>query len=98
MRIVTFRTIKEFALKYPDSELLLRNWYHKTLNSQWKNIYEVRNVFNSVDYVGNDRYVFNIKRNNYCLIVIIIFLSKKIYIRFIGTHAEYDRIKDCSTV
>jgi len=48
--------------------------------------------FNSVDYVGNNRYVFNIKGNDYRLIVIVIFISKKIYIRFIGTHSEYDKI------
>ncbi len=98
MRIVTFRAIKEFALKYPDGELPLRDWYHKTLNSQWKNFNDIRKTFRSADYVGNDRYVFNIKGNNCRLIAIVIFVSQKVYIRFIGTHAEYDKIKDCSTI
>ncbi len=98
MRIVTFRTIKEFALKYPDFELPLRDWYHKTLNSQWKTFNDIRKTFRSADYVGNDRYVFNIKGNNCRLIAIVIFVSQKVYIRFIGTHTEYDRIKDCSII
>ena len=98
MRIVTFRAIKEFALKYPDSELSLRDWYHKTMNSQWKSFNDIRKTFSSVDYVGNDRYIFNVRGNKYRLIAVVIFISQKVYIRFIGTHAEYDKIKDCSTI
>lgn len=98
MRIVTFRAIKEFSLKYPDSELPLRDWYHKTLNSRWKTFNDIRKTFRSADYIGNDRYVFNVKGNNCRLIAIVIFISQKVYVRFIGTRAEYDKIKDCSTV
>ena len=50
---------------------------------------------NSVDYVGNDRFVFNIKGNDYRLVAMILFAAKKVFIRWIGTHKEYDN-KDCS--
>lgn len=52
----------------------------------------MRKDFNSVDYMGNQRYVFNIKGNNYRLIVAVKFTPELVYIRFVGTHQEYDRI------
>ena len=58
----------------------------------------LKKTFNSVDNVGNQYYVFNIKGNNYRLIVVIKFTIQFVYIRFIGTHAEYDKITDCSTI
>ncbi|MDD2982812.1 MAG: type II toxin-antitoxin system HigB family toxin [Crocinitomicaceae bacterium] len=57
----------------------------------------MKKTFNSVDSVGNDRYVFNIKGNNYRLVAMIFFDIRTIYIRFIGTHKEYDKV-DCKTV
>ena len=57
----------------------------------------MRKDFNSVDYVGNQRYVFNIKGNNYRLVVAIKFTPELVYIRFVGTHEEYGRI-DASTI
>ncbi|MDR0793507.1 MAG: type II toxin-antitoxin system HigB family toxin [Chitinophagaceae bacterium] len=97
MRIVTFKTIKEFSEKYSDADMPLREWYKKVKDSEWDNFAEVKQTFNSVDNVGNNRFVFNIKGNTYRLVAIIIFASKKVYIRFIGTHSEYDKI-DCSTI
>lgn len=55
-------------------------------------------MFNTVDYVGNDRYVFNIKGNDYRLIVVIRFVKGRVFIRFIGTHAEYDKITDIKNI
>jgi mRNA interferase HigB len=98
MRIVTFRFIQEYAEKHPNSDTPLREWYKKTKASEWNCFSDIKKTFNSVDSVGNNRFVFNIKGNNYRLIAIVIFASKKVYVRFIGTHAEYDRIKDFSTI
>jgi len=92
MRIITLKTIKDFYAKHPTAKTPLLSWYYLTKRSQWSNLNAIKQDFNSVDYVGNDRFVFNIKGNNYRLIAIIIFASKKVYIRFIGTHAEYDKI------
>ncbi|MDE6696037.1 MAG: type II toxin-antitoxin system HigB family toxin [Muribaculaceae bacterium] len=54
--------------------------------------------FPSADYVGNQHYVFNIRGNRYRLIVVVKFTIGRVFIRFVGTHEEYDRIKDCSTI
>ncbi len=51
-----------------------------------------------MDSVGNKRYVFNIKGNNYRVVVLILFVTGRVYIRFIGTHAEYDKIKDIKNI
>ena len=97
MRIVSFKRIKEFSALHPDAELPLCKWYHVTEYSVWNNISDVKNTFSSADYVGNDRFVFNIKGNDYRLVAIIIFVSKKVYIRFIGTHSEYNKI-NCKNI
>lgn len=94
MRIVTYKRIKEFSRKHSDAENPLNYWYHTVRKKEWNNLSELRNDFNSVDYVGNHRFVFNIKGNNYRLVAIISFNAQKVYIRFIGTHSEYDKIKN----
>ncbi len=98
MRIVTYKRIKEFIGLHADSENSLNFWYHAVTGKNWDNINELKQDFNSVDYVGNHRFVFNIKGNNYRLVTIVSFNAKKVYIRFIGTHAEYDRIKDIKNI
>jgi mRNA interferase HigB len=92
MRIVTFKRIKDFIEKDCNASIALNEWYHKVSGANWNNLLELKMDYNNVDYVGNERYVFNIKGNHYRVVCIIIFASKKVYIRFIGTHAEYDKI------
>ena len=94
MRIVTFAIIKEYVSKRPDADKALREWYKKTEKSQWNCFSDIKQTFNSVDSVGNNRFVFNIKGNDYRLVAIVIFASQKVYIRCIGTHKEYNKI-DC---
>ena len=98
MRIVTYKRIKEFSEKYADAENPLNFWYHTVISKEWDSFNDVKLTFNSVDYVGNHRYVFNIKGNTYRLVAIISFNSKKVYIRFIGTHSEYDKINDIKNI
>ncbi|ASS49371.1 MAG: addiction module toxin RelE [Candidatus Fluviicola riflensis] len=85
------------APRHADSIDALNKWYAETKNADWGNFTEIKKTFNSVDAVGNDRYVFNIKGNKYRLVVLIFFDVRTMYIRFIGTHKEYDKI-DCATV
>jgi len=92
MRIVTFKRIQEFSKKHADSKVALEEWFHKLSRLEIKNLNDLKRHFPGVDYVGNERFVFNIKGNNYRLISILIFASQKAYIRFIGTHADYDKI------
>ena len=97
MRIVSFKMIKEFSAIHSDAEIPLCKWFHVTESSLWNNFNDIKKTFSSVDYIGNDRFVFNIKGNVYRLVAIIIFASKKVYIRFIGTHREYDKI-NCENI
>lgn len=98
MRIITYKRIKEFSEKHADSLIPLNVWYHTTNSKSWKNLIEIKQTFNCVDFVGNNRFVFNIKGNDYRLIAIISFNAQKVYIRFIGTHADYDKIKDLKNI
>ena len=98
MRIFVYKTLVEYYTKHPESKIALEEWFNKTKKSEWNNFAEMKKTFNSVDSIGNRRYVFNIKGNTYRLVAIILFVPKYVYIRFIGTHAEYDKIEDCSTI
>ena len=98
MRIIAKSTLVEYYTKNPQSKQPLEDWYEMTKKAEWGNISDIRATFNAVDYVGNDRYVFNIKGNDYRLVVVIRFAKGRVYIRFIGTHAEYDKIKDIKNI
>lgn len=74
MRIVTFSKIKEFTEKQASSDVALRDWYFKAKRSEWNTLNDIKQTFNSVDYVGNNRYVFNIKGNDYRLLLLLSFL------------------------
>jgi mRNA interferase HigB len=98
MRIFTEQTLREYIEKHPDTRTALQEWVTIVKRSEWRCFADVKATFNSVDNVGNQHYVFNIKgKNNHRLVVVIEFTIQFVYIRFIGTHAEYDRI-DCSTI
>lgn len=99
MRIVSHRKLKEFyeTKGREDSRVALERWYDVAEKAEWKNLSEIKVDFPSTDYVGNQHYVFNIKGNNYRLVVVIKFTIGYVFIRFVGTHEEYDKI-DCSTI
>lgn len=97
MRIFTEQTLKEFAEAHPSVRTALQIWSMVVKKSEWKNFSDVRQTFNSVDCVGDQRYVFNIKGNEYRLVAVIKFTIGFVYVRFIGTHKEYDKI-DSRTV
>ena len=97
MRVIAISTLREFWTKHPDSEQALREWYVKTDRVNWSSLNDIRNDSNSVENVKNQRYVFNIKGNDYRLVAAIKFTPKLVYIRFVGTHSEYDKI-DASTI
>lgn len=97
MRIFTEQVLKEYAEANMNARVALQEWVSIVKRNDWTCFADVKNTFNNVDSVGNQRYVFNIKGNNYRLVVVIKFTLKFVYIRFIGTHAEYDKI-DCLTV
>ena len=98
MRIISYKKIEDFAQKHKDSKVALDDWYAKVEKATWLSFSDMKNTFGSIDSVGNKRYVFNIKGNTYRLIALILLGQKIVYIRFIGTHTEYDKIKECSKI
>ncbi len=98
MRVISFKLIREFIAMHADADVPLRDWYKRTSKADWKSLADIKRTFNTADYVGNDRYVFDIKGNNYRIVAIVLFINKKVYLRFIGTHDEYERIKDIKNI
>ena len=99
MRIVSHRKLREFyeSRGREDAKVALERWYQIVEEAQWANLSDIKTDFPSADYVGNQRYVFNIKGNKYRLVVVVKFRMGYVFIRFVGTHAEYDRI-NCATI
>ncbi|MGB0978043.1 MAG: type II toxin-antitoxin system HigB family toxin [Croceimicrobium sp.] len=93
MKIFSRGTLRDFWEKHEDCELQLKAWYRETEKSNWDSINELRRDYPSASILKDNRIVFNIKGNVYRLIVKFNFEYKLAWIRFIGTHAEYDRIK-----
>lgn len=99
MRIVSHKRLKDFyeSKGREDSRIAIERWYDIVQEATWNNYSEMKVDFPSADYVGNQHYVFNIKGNKYRLVVVIKFVMGYIFIRFIGTHEEYNKI-DCSNI
>lgn len=99
MHIISHRKLKEFyeTPGREDAKAALERWYNVAVAAQWRNLSEIKDDFPSTDYVGNQHYVFDIRGNKYRLVVVIKFTIGRLFVRFVGTHAEYDKI-DCSTI
>jgi mRNA interferase HigB len=97
MRIFTEQALKEYSSKHPDTLISMKDWTQKVKKSRWTCFADIKKTFNTTDNIGNQRYVFNIKGNDFRIIAVIKFKIQFVYIRFIGTHAEYDKI-DCKNI
>lgn len=97
MRVIAKRTLREFWRKHPDSEQQLKSWYEEAIEAYWKSPSDIKRDFSSASILRNNRIVFNIKGNNYRLIVKFDYKYGWAWIRFIGTHTEYDKI-DATTI
>lgn len=94
MRIVAKKTIVAFYTKHADAKVALEDWYEKVESAEWENFAQLRMSFASADHVGNKRIVFNIRGNEYRLVAIVLFKVKMVYVRFIGTHQDYDKLSE----
>ena len=92
MRVIAKRTLRDFWLHHADCEQQLKSWYQETEKSEWTNINELKSEYPSASILKDNRIVFNIKGNDYRLIVKFNFEYQICWIRFIGTHAEYNKI------
>ena len=97
MVIISKTILNEFSKKHPVAERSLIKWYNETKAADWHNFSDLKRTFNTVDVVANYRYIFDIKGNHYRLVALIIFRTRTVFILFIGTHKEYDKI-DASTI
>src|SRR5258707_7066530 len=92
MRIIAKSTLRAFWTRHPDAEEPLLAWYREVEKEDWSQPAQVKEKYRSASIVKGSRVVFNIKGNDYRLVVKINYPYRMIYIRFIGTHAEYDGI------
>jgi mRNA interferase HigB len=92
MVVISRPVIRDFIERHPVSANSLNEWYGKTIESDWSKLNDVKQSWNSCDFIGNDRYVFNIAGNHYRLIAVIHFKKRTLYIRGVFTHTEYSEL------
>ncbi len=93
MVIISKTTLNKFFEQYPSATGPVLQWYGRVKEADWTNFADLRKLFPATDYVGNDLYVFNLGGNKYRLIARVFFSVRTVYIRFIGTHSQYDKVK-----
>ena len=98
MVILTERRILEYYEAKPASKMALQDWTKKVKEAEWKTFEDIKKTFNSVDNVGNQHYVFNIKGNDYSMVAVVKFTPQFVMIKFLGTHDEYDKLTDISNL
>ena len=98
MRVISRKTLREFCDKHAQAKAPLNAWYDVLSKRSWTSFADFKSFFSrSVDNVGNGRYVFNIG-DNFRLVALVNFPMQVTYVRFVGTHKEYDRIVDITSI
>ena len=97
MRIISRKALIDIYANHADAKGPLESWFHEAKSAAWKVPQDIKNDYRSADILPGNRVVFNIKGNNYRLIVKIHYNTSIIYIRFVGTHGDYDKI-DATTI
>ena len=92
MRIISKKPLREFWEQFPDAEQPLKTWHSLVRSARWDSPADIKAQFRNASLVGGNRVVFNIAGNKYRLIVKINYVTKTVFVRFIGTHQEYDKI------
>jgi mRNA interferase HigB len=97
MRVIAVSTLRAFWVLHPDAEQPLRAWYEEVTNAAWTQPADIKQHYRSASILKNRRVVFNIKGNEYRLIAAVAYRLQIVYVKFIGTHAQYDAV-DAETV
>jgi mRNA interferase HigB len=92
VRIIAIKILKDFWKRHPDAEQPLRAWYAEAKNADWKKPTDITKLYRTASILVKNRVVFNTKGNAYRLVAAINYNYRIVYIRFIGTHKEYDKI------
>jgi mRNA interferase HigB len=96
MRIIAKKVLREFWDRHPDAEQSLKAWYQDAKQATWRHPQDIRQTYATASIIANNRIVFNIRGNNYRLIVAVNYDFGIVYVRFIGTHREYDQVDAAS--
>ncbi len=94
MRVISRKPLYDFVERFPTATNSLNEWWKKTEAADWNNFADIKETFNSVDSIGDNRFVFNIRGNNIRLVGMIFFEKKKVYVRGVLTHPEYDALNE----
>jgi len=97
MRVIKRPTLETFWEKHRRAEEPLKAWFHEAKLAEWRSPNDIKERYRSADFLADNRVVFDIGGNNFRLVVKIAYQPGIVYIRFVGTHAEYDKI-DAETV
>lgn len=97
MKISSIATLRDFWVDDPDAEQPLKAWIDEARSASWRNPAEIKEMYRSASILKSRRVVFNIKGNDYRLIVAVAYRFAAVYVKFIGTHKQYDAI-DADTV
>ena len=97
MRIISRKTLREFWERHPDARQPLQAWYADVKHATWKTPTDIKDTYRNASFVANNRVVFNIKGNKYRLVIAVQYEYEIVYIRFIGSHREYDKV-DATTI
>lgn len=98
MNVIARRTLVTFWTRHPQAETHLKIWFAEARAAEWNGPQDIKERFGpSVDFLGDNRVIFDIGGNKYRLIVRVAYRHKRVLIKFVGTHAEYDRI-DAATI
>ena len=97
MHIISRKPLREFSEKHPPAKTALDTWFSEVSRAEWTSFADVRATYRSADVVAGNRVIFNIGGNKYRLVVKVAYNCGKVFVRFVGTHAEYDKI-DATTV
>ncbi|MFZ4594474.1 MAG: type II toxin-antitoxin system HigB family toxin [Verrucomicrobiaceae bacterium] len=92
MRVIARKTLKDFWQSHADAEQPLKAWFAEASAANWKSFQDIKKSYRSADVLPGNRVVFDIKGNRYRLVVKIHYNTSLVFIRFVGTHADYDRI------
>ena len=97
MHIISRKALREFWETHTDAQKALEAWYLDTKRATWETPSDIKRVYRNASFVANNRVVFNIKGNRYWIVVVVVYGNGIVYIRFVGTHSEYDKI-DATTI
>jgi len=92
MRIFSRKILREFWEKHPDAQNPLQTWYLDVKHTNWEKSSDIKVVYQTASFLKNNRIIFNIKGNTYRIVIVVHYKNGDVFIRFVGTHSEYDRI------